>query len=106
MTDRSTHRPIPDTYINDEPRYQGEPPNRQDRLNILRGWLETSGVHLGDYDTKILYWAIDAWDWSTFATITSWIRRANEAGVAAGAAEGHETAMQEIYGDHKPFEEK
>jgi hypothetical protein len=102
MTDRTTDRPIPDHPIQDEPRYVGEPPTREDRANILRGWLETSGVHLGEYDTRILRWAIDAWDWPTFATITSWIRRANEAGRETGAAIGHETAMSEIYGEEKP----
>jgi hypothetical protein len=99
MTDRTTDRPIPGLPIDTEPRYVGEPPTREDRANILRGWLETSGVQLGEYDTKILRWAIDAWDWSTFATITSWIRRANEAGQAAGAATGYDTAMFEIRGE-------
>jgi hypothetical protein len=80
-------RPIPTGPIDTEPRYSGEFPTSEDQRLILRGSLEVSDVELGDYDKRIISWAAEAWDWSTFATITSWIRRANEAGHARALAE-------------------
>lgn len=83
-------RPIPNGPIDTEPRYSGEFPTSEDQRLILRGWLEVSGVEIGDYDKRIINWAAEAWDWSTFATIASWIRRANEAGYARARAEQSE----------------
>lgn len=82
MNEREYDRPIPDGPISEEPRYTGEMPTREDRRNILRGWLEVSEVEVGEYDRRILDWAVDAWDWPTFATVTSWIRRAHAGGIA------------------------
>lgn len=81
MTERSYDRPIPEGPIETEPRYAGEPTTWEDRREILRGWFEVSEIELGEYDRRIIEWGAQAWDWSTFATITSWIRRAYAAGV-------------------------
>ncbi|NUR04313.1 MAG: hypothetical protein HOY79_49770 [Streptomyces sp.] len=70
-----TYREIPKGPIDQEPRYTGEMPTKEDQRLILRGWLEVSEVEVGEYDRRIIEW-MSGWDWSTFATVTSWIRRA------------------------------
>ncbi|WP_344098601.1 hypothetical protein, partial [Nocardiopsis tropica] len=38
--------------------------------------LLRAGVELGEHDDRIIRWFADFADWSTLATITSWIERA------------------------------
>ncbi|MFE7237197.1 hypothetical protein [Streptomyces sp. NPDC057580] len=42
---------------------------------ILRDTLQAAGVELGEYDEVILRW-LAGWEWSTVATVASWINRA------------------------------
>lgn len=53
--------------------------SREEQEVILRDALLAAGVDLGDYDERILRWFAEFADWSTFATITSWIQRAGDA---------------------------
>lgn len=46
---------------------------------ILRDALAQAGVELGVYDDRIVAWFAQFADWSTFATMTSWISRAGRA---------------------------
>ena len=43
---------------------------------ILRDALLRAGVELGEHDERIVSWFAHLADWSTFATVTSWIERA------------------------------
>lgn len=43
---------------------------------ILRSILAAAGVELGAYDERIVRWFAQLADWSTFAVVASWIRRA------------------------------
>jgi hypothetical protein len=52
----------------------------QEQEAILRDALLAAGLRLGDYDDRIVRWFADFADWGTFATITSWIQRAGDAG--------------------------
>lgn len=42
---------------------------------VLRDALLAAGVELGAYDDRIVRWLV-GWEWSTVATIASWIKRA------------------------------
>jgi hypothetical protein len=42
---------------------------------ILRDALLAAGVELGAYDERMVRW-LAGWEWSTVATIASWIKRA------------------------------
>ncbi|WP_304456006.1 hypothetical protein [Nocardiopsis sp. YSL2] len=43
---------------------------------ILRNALNQAGVELGTHDERIVEWFAQIGDWSTFATVVSWIDRA------------------------------
>lgn len=45
------------------------------QLEELHDVLERAGVQLGAYDRRITEW-VSGWEWSTVATITSWVQRA------------------------------
>jgi hypothetical protein len=47
----------------------------KDSLAALLQELEAAGVHLGTHDRRIAEWLAN-WEWSTVATIASWIKRA------------------------------
>jgi len=46
---------------------------------ILRDTLLRAGVELGSHDERIVRWLSEVADWSTFATVASWIERADRA---------------------------
>jgi hypothetical protein len=50
------------------------PPAEQ--FSVLQGELSAAGVEMGDYDRRVAQW-VAGWDWSTVATVTSWIKRAS-----------------------------
>lgn len=43
---------------------------------ILQDTLRAAGVELGAYDKRIVDW-LSGWEWSTVATVASWISRAS-----------------------------
>lgn len=47
-----------------------------EREELLRQVLADAGVELGADDERIVTWFADCVDWSTFAVIASWVRRA------------------------------
>jgi hypothetical protein len=56
-----------------------EPPLHRrnvDQLAVLVDILNESGVDLGEHDQRIVAW-LSRWEWSTVATIASWIKRAS-----------------------------
>lgn len=48
-----------------------------DQLAVLIKELHSAGVELGTYDERIAKW-VAGWDWSTVATVASWIYRAGQ----------------------------
>jgi hypothetical protein len=64
--------PISDGPIRSTPR--GFVPD-DEQLRALLAELEAAGVELGAYDRRLAEW-VAGWDWSTVATIASWVRRA------------------------------
>jgi hypothetical protein len=50
---------------------------RTDQEAVLRDVLAAAGVELGAYDERIVQWLAN-WEWSTVATIASWVQRAAE----------------------------
>jgi hypothetical protein len=69
---------IPTGPIDREPLdYPGDHyPTAAEKTTILRDTLATAGVELGAYDDRILTWFAGFADWSTFAVIASWVKRA------------------------------
>jgi hypothetical protein len=51
-------------------------PAAAERERILRDAFSTAGVELGEYDERIAKWLAESSDWSTFAVIASWVKRA------------------------------
>lgn len=47
-----------------------------EREAILLDALRAAGVGVGEYDERIVAWFAQYADWSTFATMTSWVERA------------------------------
>ncbi|MFJ4051756.1 hypothetical protein ACIP29_37505 [Streptomyces coelicoflavus] len=49
-----------------------------DQHEQLLAVLADAGVELGDYDQRIIDWLTRSpgWEWSTVATIASWVKRA------------------------------
>lgn len=47
-----------------------------DQIAALVDTLADAGVDLGDHDHRIIAW-LSGWEWSTVATIASWIKRAS-----------------------------
>jgi hypothetical protein len=66
--------PIPDGPI-DRPGPLGVPGEDRARDELL-AVLAAAGVELGEYDERIAAW-LAGWEWSTVATVASWIKRAN-----------------------------
>ncbi|MFG3323963.1 hypothetical protein ACGF3J_38585 [Streptomyces sp. NPDC048171] len=48
-----------------------------DSRTALLAELEAAGVELGEYDRRIVDW-LAGWEWSTVATIASWVKRAGQ----------------------------
>lgn len=66
---------IPDEAVGREPMAsRHRDPVEQEA--ILRDALLAAGVELGSYDERIVNWFAQFADWGTFATITSWVKRA------------------------------
>ncbi|MFJ8589541.1 hypothetical protein ACIRD2_33460 [Streptomyces sp. NPDC093595] len=66
--------PVPAGPIDTEPR--GFLPYEQQRAELL-AVLADAGVELGTYDERIVDW-MAKWEWSTVATIASWVKRASD----------------------------
>lgn len=62
--------PLEDEPVGSRQRSTGE------REAILRDALRAAGVDLGAHDERIVVWFAQYADWSTFATMTSWVERA------------------------------
>ncbi|EFE72620.1 predicted protein [Streptomyces viridosporus ATCC 14672] len=57
---------------------RGEPlPSAAEQEATLREVLAAAGVEPGAYDDRIIEW-LARWEWSTVATIASWVQRAAE----------------------------
>ncbi|WP_328923175.1 hypothetical protein [Streptomyces griseoaurantiacus] len=65
---------IPAGPIDDGPR--GVPSDAEQRAALL-AVLAEAGVELGEHDRRIVEW-LGGWEWSTVATIASWVRRAGQ----------------------------
>ena len=63
--------PIPTGPVQERPR--GVQDADQQRTALLAE-LEAAGLELGDYDRRTVDW-LAGWEWSTVATIASWVRR-------------------------------
>lgn len=70
-----TTRQIPDGPIETPP--NGFAPSAEQR-QVLLDVLAEAGFELGAYDLRLVEW-LAGWDWSTVATIASWIKRAGAA---------------------------
>ncbi|WP_086564291.1 hypothetical protein [Streptomyces africanus] len=57
----------------------GEFPSAAERESVLRDALSAAGVETGAYDDRIVKW-LAGWEWSTLATIASWVQRAGQGG--------------------------
>lgn len=87
MTDNG----IPTGPIDREPLDYPAPggyPSGDRKAEILRETFRAAGVELGAYDERIAAWLADTADWSTFATITSWVQRAAQQEGARVLADG------------------
>jgi hypothetical protein len=60
----------------DYPAIPGGYPSSNRKAQIIREAFSDAGVELGAYDERIAQWLAETADWSTFAVITSWVRRA------------------------------
>lgn len=70
---------IPTGPIDKEPLDYPTPgvfPSAVEREGILRDAFREAGVELGAYDERIAQWLAVSSDWSTFAVIASWVKRA------------------------------
>ncbi|MFF7315065.1 hypothetical protein [Streptomyces sp. NPDC008137] len=52
-------------------------PAGPEQETALREVLAAAGVELGAYDERIIRW-LSGWEWSTVATIASWVQRAGQ----------------------------
>lgn len=66
--------PVPTGPIDTMPK--GFVPGAEQQKQLLSA-LAAAGVELGTYDQRIVEW-VAGWDWSTVATITSWVKRAGD----------------------------
>ncbi|GAA1003497.1 hypothetical protein [Streptomyces rhizosphaericus] len=76
-----TESGIPTGPIDREPLVYPAPgsfPSSERKAAILRETFRAAGVELGAYDERIAAWLAETADWSTFAVITSWVRRATQ----------------------------
>ena len=70
---------IPNGPIDREPIDYPTPgvfPLAAERAEVLGQVLADAGVQLGAYDERIAVWLAQTSDWSTFAVIASWVKRA------------------------------
>lgn len=65
-------RNVPTGPVRERPR-SGE--DDEDHEAVLRSALRAAGLQLGEHDDRIVDW-VAGWEWSTVATIASWIVRA------------------------------
>lgn len=70
--------PVPSGPVEREP--HGFRPTEERRAALLAE-LEAAGVELGAYDRRIADW-LAGWEWSTVATVASWVKRAAEGGAS------------------------
>lgn len=68
-------------------------PDTARKAEILTDLFRTAGVELGKYDDRIAVWLAQTADWSTFAVIASWVKRAAQGGQPTPAKQ--EQAEQE-----------
>ncbi|GAA1977197.1 hypothetical protein [Kitasatospora viridis] len=87
---------IPSTPIETAPR--GFRPGDEQSV-ILLDTLRAAGVELGAYDRRIANW-LSGWEWSTVATITSWVARAS-AGHAADRAQHRDEVLADYDSAHR-----
>jgi hypothetical protein len=64
--------PVPTSPVETEPRGHVSGPDQLDQLLAV---LADADVDLGAYDRRIVEW-LAGWEWSTVATIASWVKRA------------------------------
>lgn len=64
--------PVPTEPVNDRPRGFIPGPGQ---LEQLLATLADAGLKLGTHDQRIAEW-VAGWEWSTVATIASWVKRA------------------------------
>lgn len=69
-----TTDPVRAGPVNDRPR--GFVPDPE-QLQQLLAVLTDAGVELGTHDQRIAEW-VAGWEWSTVATIASWVKRAGD----------------------------
>lgn len=65
---------VPAGPVDDRPR--GVPSDAEQRAALL-AVLAEAGVELGEHDRRIVEW-LAGWEWSTVATVASWVRRAGQ----------------------------
>ncbi|MGW8881432.1 hypothetical protein ACWGRV_39795 [Streptomyces sp. NPDC055663] len=67
--------PVPTGPVETEPRGHVSGPDQRDQLLAV---LAAAGVDLGAYDHRIIDWLTTSpgYEWSTVATIASWVQRA------------------------------
>jgi hypothetical protein len=70
-----TYDPIPVGPI-DAPGPAGTATAKQQQVELISA-LEEAGVQPGAHDASVATWLATTWEWSTVATIASWIKRAN-----------------------------
>jgi hypothetical protein len=72
---------IPTGPIHHEPLDYPTPgvfPAADRKAEILHDVFRQAGVELGAYDHRIADWLVQTADWSTFAVLTSWVKRASQ----------------------------
>nr|WP_012901758.1 hypothetical protein [Streptomyces sp. Y27]AEB91041.1 hypothetical protein pWTY27_13 [Streptomyces sp. Y27] len=65
--------PVPTGPVETAPRGFVDDPQQ---LKELHDVLDRAGIQLGAHDRRITEW-VSGWEWSTVATITSWVQRAS-----------------------------
>ncbi|MEU9764017.1 hypothetical protein AB0D98_30795 [Streptomyces sp. NPDC047987] len=64
--------PVPTGPVETAPRGYVTDADQRDQLLAV---LADAGIELGAYDQRIAEW-VAGWEWSTVATIASWVQRA------------------------------
>ncbi|MGW1848594.1 hypothetical protein [Streptomyces sp. NPDC001966] len=73
-----TADPVPTGPVETSPR--GYVDDAEQRAQLL-AVLADAGIELGAYDQRIVDW-LGGWEWSTVATIASWVKRAGDQSTA------------------------